>query len=74
MKDNKKRKLIKTRLIKAIRSSGYNYSMIAKRIGVDKSILRQYFTTNKLPSITTLSKICEVIGADANYILGLSDN
>ncbi|HIU06087.1 MAG TPA: helix-turn-helix transcriptional regulator [Candidatus Onthoplasma faecigallinarum] len=74
MIDNEKRRLIKIRLNEAIQNSGYKYSVIAKKIGIDKSMLTQYFSTNKLPSITTLSKICEVIGADANYILGLVDN
>ena len=50
------------------------YTDIAKAVEINVALLSQYRTTNKLPSLETLARICEVIGADANYILGISNN
>lgn len=74
MKDAIRKELIKTRLAEEIKNSGMTNTEIAKAIGVNVSLITQFKKLLKLPSITTLSKICEVIGADANYILGLVDN
>lgn len=74
MKDTIRKELIKTRLAEEIKNSGMTNTEIAKAIGVNVSLITQFKKLLKLPSITTLSKICEVIGADANYILGLVDN
>lgn len=74
MKDTIRKELIKTRLAEEIKNSGMTNTEIAKAIGVNVSLITQFKKLLKLPSITTLSKISEVIGADANYILGLVDN
>lgn len=74
MKDAIRKELIKTRLAEELTNSGMTNTEIARAIGVNVALITQYKKLLKLPSITTLSKICEVIGADANYILGLVDN
>lgn len=74
MKDAIRKELIKTRLAEEIKNSGMTNKEIAVAIGVNIAMITKYKKLLKLPSITTLSKICEVIGADANYILGLVDN
>ena len=74
MKDTIRKELIKTRLAEEIKNSGMTNKEIAVAIGVNIAMITKYKKLLKLPSITTLSKICEVIGADANYILGLVDN
>ncbi len=74
MKDTIRKELIKTRLAEELTNSGMTNTEIARAIGVNVALITQYKKLLKLPSITTLSKICEVIGADANYILGLVDN
>ncbi len=74
MKDDVRKEIIKTRLAEEIKNSGVTNKEIAVAIGVNIAMITKYKKLLKLPSITTLSKICEVIGADANYILGLVDN
>lgn len=74
MKDDVRKEIIKTRLAEEIKNSGMTNKEIALAIGVNIAMITKYKKLLKLPSITTLSKICEVIGADANYILGLVDN
>lgn len=74
MKDTIRKELIKTRLAEELINSGMTNTEIARAIGVNIAMITKYKKLLKLPSITTLSKICEVIGADANYILGLVDN
>ncbi len=74
MKNDMLKELIRKRLIEEIDASGMSYAEIAKMVGVNRTNISQYKNTKKLPSVETLARICEVIGADANYILGISDN
>lgn len=67
------RKEIIKRLFEEINSSGLTYSEIAKRVGISVVMLSQYKTLYKLPSLETFTKICSVIGASSDYILGLKD-
>ena len=73
---NKKlrRDIIKKRLIQEMEASGLSSAEIARRAGISATILCQYKTTSKLPSLVVLANLCEVIGADTNYILGITDN
>jgi len=74
MKNNVRREIIKTRLKEELEASKMSFTEIAKAVGVKVQMITQYRNSKKLPSIETLSKICEVLGADANYILGITDN
>ena len=69
-----RREIIRKRLVQEIEASGLTSAEIARRAGISSTILCQYKTTNKLPSLVVLANICEVIGADTNYILGITDN
>ena len=74
MKNKIRRDLIKARLKEELENCGMKYTDIGKAVEINVALLSQYRTTNKLPSLETLARICEVIGADANYILGISNN
>ena len=74
MKNDMLKEFIRKRLIEEIDASGMSYAEIAKMVGVNRTNISQYKNTKKLPSVETLARIFEVIGADANYILGISDN
>lgn len=75
MKNNKvRRELIRQRLKEELENCGKSFKEIAELVGISSSLITQYRNSRKLPSLVNLSKICEVIGADANYILGVTDN
>jgi len=74
MKKNIRREIIKSRLKEELEASKMSFTEIAKAVGVKVQMITQYRNSTKLPSIETLSKICEVLGADANYILGITEN
>lgn len=65
--------LIKERLVEEIKASGLSTNEIAKKVGVTPEMITQYKTTSKMPSLATFAKLCEVLDASANYILGLED-
>lgn len=73
MNDKFRKELIKTRLNDEIKASKMSFAEIARLVGCTKSMISQYKTTNKMPTTLMLAKICEVIGADANYILGITE-
>lgn len=73
MNDKLRKELIKTRLIDEIKASKMSFAEIARLVGCTKSMISQYKNTSKMPTTLMLAKICEVIGADANYILGISE-
>ncbi|MBO4962527.1 MAG: helix-turn-helix transcriptional regulator [Clostridia bacterium] len=65
--------VIKQRLTKEIKESGYKIKEIALKVGVSPEMITQYCTTDKLPKLDTFAKLCKELDLDANYILGLSD-
>ena len=42
---------------------------LAKRIGVNQSMISHYITGRSMPALDTLSRICTVLDLDANEIL-----
>ena len=44
---------------------------IAKQAHISVSMLTDYKNKGKLPSLSTFARICDIIDADANEILGL---
>ena len=64
---------IKRRLNEEIKHCGLSNAEIAKRVGISATMLTQYKTTNKMPTLENFANICKVIDSDANYILGLVD-
>ena len=69
-----RREIIQKRLKEELENCGLKYIDIAKAVGINVALLSQYKSGKKLPSIENFSTICEVIGADANYILGIIDD
>ena len=68
------REIIRKRLIEEIKASKLTTIQIGEKLGIDPSNITQYKNTNKLPSLETFAKLCKIIGADANYVLGITDN
>ncbi|MGN0787727.1 MAG: helix-turn-helix domain-containing protein [Candidatus Onthoplasma sp.] len=66
-------KIIKERLRDEIIASKMKVTEIAKKLGVSHQTVSKYKNMEKLPSLETFSKLCEVIGSDANYILGITN-
>jgi len=67
-------KSIKERLVEEITMSGLSMKEIAKRIGVHPSMVSEYKTTKKMPSLETFALICKALDVSADYILGLTDD
>ena len=65
---------IRKRLIEEIKVSGKSLKEIAEEMGISHTNISQYRTTKKLPTLENFAKLCKIIGADANYILGITDN
>lgn len=66
-------KIIIDRLIEEIKASGLTQTEIARRMGVAHFSIGSYKNSNGLPNLETFTKLCRVIGADTNYVLGLTD-
>ena len=64
-------KKILDKLSEAIKYSGFSNAYIAKKVGINANTLSDYKYYRAMPSIITFKKICIVIDADANEILGL---
>ncbi len=65
--------IIKKRLSDEIKFSGLSTIEIAEKVGISPEMVTQYTTTKKLPKLDTFAKLCKVLDANANYILGLED-
>lgn len=65
---------IKERLNNEIKLCGKSNKEIALQVGIHPSMLTKYKNSTKMPSLETFARICEVIGCDANYVLGLTNN
>lgn len=74
MRNKIRREIIKQRLKEELEASNLSFTEIAKAVGIKAQMISQYRNSTKMPSVETLAQICEVIGADANYVLGITDN
>lgn len=74
METKKRRKIISERLKFEIEHCGVSPKEIAERLGVYQSLISEYKSGKKIPSTIALASLCEIIGADANYILGITNN
>ncbi len=68
------RDLIRQRLIEEMKASGKSVKEMAEALGISHTNISQYKTKDKLPTLENFAKLCKIIGADANYILGITDN
>ena len=65
--------LIKKRLNEEIEQSGVKKIHLSKMLGLSNSLISEYKTKKKMPSLETFAKICKVLNLDANYVLGIRD-
>lgn len=68
------RELIRKRLVEEIKASGKTVKDIATALGIKHTNISQYKTKDKLPTLENFAKLCKFIDADANYILGITEN
>lgn len=58
--------------LKSLRlEKGWTQEMLAKRLGLSKSIVSAYETSLRYPSYEILVRICYVYGVSADYLLGI---
>lgn len=62
---------INIRLAEVILQSGKTQKQIAKLVGVGQSVISQYTSRKKMPSLYTFALICKVLDVSSDYILGL---
>ena len=67
------REMIVEKLSFEIEHCGISQRKLAEKIGVHPSMITDYKSGKKFPSLETFALLCKIIGADANYILGIKD-
>ena len=60
---------IQTALADALKQRTITQEELAKRIGVNQSMISHYITGRSMPALDTLSRLCTVLDLDANEIL-----
>lgn len=65
---------ISFRLAEAILKSGKTQRQIAGLVGVGQSVISQYLSRKKQPSLYTFALICKALDVSSDYILGIVDN
>ncbi len=60
---------IQTALADALKQRTITQEELAKKIGVNQSMISHYITGRSMPALDTLSRICSVLDLDANEIL-----
>ena len=53
---------------------GMSQTELAKRVGVNKSLISCYENQDRLPSLKMLTKICYQFNVSMEFILGISKN
>ena len=64
-------KEIQERLREEIKISPLTQKQIAEKLGVNPSTISKYVRLNKFPSIETFAKLCQILDASADDILGI---
>ncbi len=65
--------IFKKRLKEEIKLSGMTNIELAEKIGVSPEMVTQYYTTCKMPSLSTFEKLCRALDVSADYLLGITD-
>ena len=60
---------ISKKIVKAIKKSGMKQMDLAKKLGVNQSMISHYLSGRRMPALDTLSRLCSVLDLDANEIL-----
>ncbi len=62
------------RLDEVMRARGVSRRELARRVGMSESVVSNYCTGKREPSIDVLFAICRALGESADYLIGLTDN
>ena len=60
---------IQNALAEALKQRTITQEELAKRIGVNQSMISHYMTGRSMPALDTLSRICAALDLDSNEIL-----
>lgn len=61
------------RLVECLKNSGMSQLELAKRIGMSQSVVNNYCTGKREPTLSVLVEICKTLNESADYLLGLDD-
>lgn len=62
---------IQIRLAEEIRQSNLTQTELAIRLGIRQQTISHYVKGDIMPSLDTFANLCEILNADANFILGI---
>lgn len=63
----------KYRLREVLAENGISQNALAKKLFMSQTIINNYCTGKREPSLDTLIAICKVLDVSADYLLGLAD-
>ena len=59
------------RLKQALKQNNMSQSELAKKIGMSQSVVNNYCTSKREPTLDVLVLICKALDESADYLLGL---
>lgn len=63
----------KERLKLSLKQNGMSQNELARRIGMSQSVVNNYCTGKREPSLETFVLICKTLEETADYMLGLDE-
>lgn len=64
-------KIFSERLCKTLKETKMSQTELAKRVGMSQSVINNYCTGKREPTLEVLVKICNVLDESADYLLGI---
>ena len=61
------------RIKQVIKENGISQLALAKKIGMSQSVVNNYCTGKREPTLDVLILICKALNESADYLLGLED-
>ena len=61
------------RLNEVLRENNMSQNALAKKINMSQSVVNNYCTGKREPTLDGLVLICKVLNVSSNYLLGLED-
>lgn len=68
------KEIFKIRLKNERTMKGFSQEMMAENLGIGRSTYTNWEIGNREPDIENLAKICEILDADLNWLVGLEKN
>ena len=65
--------IFKDRLNELLKINGISQAALAKKMGMSQSVVNNYCTGKREPSLFALTLICQVLDTSSDYLLGLED-